>query len=80
MEYIELAADVDTLSRVDLSFNGVDMGCAYGDLGLFGPRCEDAPAAVYYCAGFLWPAGNSHKAGMEYALRLAPDALAFGME
>lgn len=79
MEYIELAADANNLSRVDLSFNGVDMSCAYGDLGLV-PRCEDAPAAIFYCAGFMWPACHNHKAHIEYALSIAPDALAFSTE
>lgn len=75
MEYTELAADTDNLSRVDLSFNGADMGCAYGGLGT--PRCEDTPAAIFYCVGFMWPACESHKAQIEYALSIAPQALAF---
>ena len=74
MEYVEIPASPENLSRVDLSFNGVDMGCAYGDLGMM-PRCEDTPSVIFYSAGFLWPACNSHRDKLAYALSIAPEAL-----
>ena len=79
MKYVEIPASPENLSRVDLSFNGVDMGCAYGDPGMM-PRCEDAPAVIFFAGGFLWPACNSHRAELEHTLSTAPEALAVRRE
>ena len=39
MHVTDLSADVGKLSRLDLSFDGVDFACLYGDLG-FVAQCE----------------------------------------
>ena len=51
MNVVELPATPEVLTRVDLSQNGADMLCATG--GLFGTRCQEPPAAVFMCNGFL---------------------------
>ena len=74
MKVVELPASPEVLARVDLSQNGIDMMCVTG--GLFPPRCQEPPVAVFLCNEFLWPACQGHKDRMRWALSIMPDSLA----